>query len=68
MADDLEQQVSDIESITQKVTQAIDDRRAALDQQIGADGELSRLRGKKLDQDRELVKLDKEIGNLTRAT
>jgi len=65
MADDLEQQVTDIDTITQKINQAIDDRKAALDEQIGTEGELSRLRGQKLAQDRELLGLDKEIANLT---
>ena len=38
MADDLERQVSDIDSITQKVNQATEDRRSALDEQIGQNG------------------------------
>lgn len=61
MADDLEQQVADMDDITQRVNQAIEDRAEALDAQIGVDGELSNLKMKKRDQDRELINLDKEI-------
>ena len=35
MADDLEQQIEDIDAINQRVNQAIDDRGVALDEQIG---------------------------------
>ena len=49
MADDLEQQVADMDEITQRVNQAIDDRGAALEDQIGQDGELSTLKMKKQD-------------------
>ena len=41
MADDLEQQVADMDEITQRVSQAIEDRGQALDEQIGENGELS---------------------------
>ena len=42
----------------------VDDREAALKEQIGELGELSNLRDKKGDQDRELQQLDKEIEDL----
>jgi len=35
-----------------------------LEDQIGRDGELSRLKMKALDQDRELINLDKEVDDL----
>lgn len=50
-----------MDDITQRVNQAIEDRGEALDAQIGVDGELSNLKMKKRDQDRELINLDKEI-------
>jgi hypothetical protein len=52
MADDLENQIADIQDITAKVKIAMGDRQEALDAQIGIDGELNLLRQKKRDQDR----------------
>ena len=64
MADDLEKQVEDIEAENDKVKKNVEDREAALKEQIGELGELSNLRDKKGDQDRELEMLDKEIEDL----
>ena len=56
--------MTDIDGITQRVNQAIEDRGGALADQIGPDGELSRLKMKNRDQGRELLNLDKEIDDL----
>ena len=64
MANDLEQQVDEIEAENSKVRKNVEDREAALKLQIGELGELSNLRDKKGDQDRELELLDKEIEDL----
>ena len=61
MANDLERQVDEIEAENSKVRKNVEDREAALKLQIGELGELSTLRDKKGDQDRELELLDKEI-------
>ena len=64
MADDLAKQVDDIEAENERVKNNVKDREAALGEQIGELGELSNLRDKKGDQDRELEMLDKEIEDL----
>ena len=64
MADDLAKQVGDIEAENEKVKTNVKDREGALKEQIGELGELSTLRDKKGDQDRELEMLDKEIEDL----
>ena len=64
MANDLERQVDEIEAENSKVRKNVEDREAALKLQIGELGELSTLRDKKGDQDRELELLDKEIDDL----
>lgn len=64
MANDLEAQVDEIEAENSKVRKNVEDREAALKLQIGELGELSSLRDKKGDQDRELELLDKEIEDL----
>ena len=64
MANDLEKQVDEIEAENFKVKKNVEDRETALKEQIGEIGELSNMRDKKGDQDRELAMLNKEIEDL----
>jgi FtsZ-binding cell division protein ZapB len=64
MADDLEKQVEEIEAENSKVKTTVVERTTVLQEQIGELGELSNLRDKKGDQDRELEMLNKEVEDL----